>query len=272
MALNGLYKSSKNIIEGVLRDTGIQEQINWEDCVSWIYEALGLIGSPFQYVNKVTGYQDNPDLDIVDFKAKLPCDLVQIKQIAVNGHPARYSSNTFHQMLDGSCCGFDIDSSGNSIDVFHDNFGNSFTPQAGLFYNQDYCCDYTFDLNHDYLTLSAKTGKVCLAYSAYPIDKEGYPEFPDDIKYELAIRKYLTMKMDYITWRSDPDSRGKQSLYEHSEIEWLWYVGSAGNSAKMPDLSRMESFKNQVLRLIPKTNEFSTFFKHLGTREHKRIH
>jgi hypothetical protein len=292
MALNGKYISLKSIMEQVYADNGYQFELPWIDCMQWTEEALNLIGHPRQYVKKVTGHKENPDLEIKNYRAKLPCDFHRLEQIAVNGMPAEYSSNTFHHLLSGDCC--DIDNNQNSslyyssdqmitrnwgTDVLtYDEATGSYSYQQrdlldsmNLNLQSDGTQDFllgngnysenrriTFDINNEHITLSVKEGKVCMAYLSVPTDEEGLPLIPDDTSYQLAVKKYLTMKIDYIAWR-----RGelRPDIFQHSEQEWQWYVGQAGNKAKMPSIDQLEGIKNQVLRLLPNINAHETFFR-----------
>ena len=297
MALNGKYISLKLIMEELYADNGYQYELPWVDCMMWAEEALNLIGHPRQYIRKVTGHLEHPDLDIKNYRAKLPCDFYQLEQVAVNGKAAEYSGNTFHHLLSGDCCGIDQDSSSalsyNSNQVITRNWGTdvmtyneeskSYSYQArdlqdmenlniSVDGTQEFLIEkeysesrnITFDLNNDNITLSVKEGKVCMAYLAIPLDKDGLPLIPDNVSYKLAIKKYLTMKIDYIEWR-----RGtlQQGVFQHSEKEWAWYVGQAGNKAKMPNLDQIEALKNQTLRLLPNINAHETFFKTQGSPE-----
>ncbi len=288
MALNGKYISLKAIMEQVYADNGYQFELPWVDCIMWAEEALNLIGHPRQYIKKITGHKENPNLDIKDYRAQLPCDFYQLEQVAVNGMPAEYSGNTFHHLMDGACCGLEgystlashiteqnygslvktTDESGSSVYVERDDtlynteggvMSFDLTMNAETTYNP-----VTFDLNNNHITLSVKEGEVCMAYLAIPTDEEGLPLIPEDTSYQLAIKKYLSMKIDYIAWR-----RGelRSDIFEHSQQEWAWYVGQAGNKAKMPSIDQMEGIKNQVMRLLPKINHHETFFRSLGSPE-----
>ena len=290
MALNGKYISLKAIMEQVYADNGYQFELPWIDCMQWAEEALNLIGHPRQYIRKVTGHKDNPDLDIKDYRAHLPCDFYQLEQVAVNGMAAEYSGDTFHHLLAGDCCGITDDSTsslyyGNDHTITR-NWGTdvltfdadtqSYSYQArdlldmqNLNLQSDGTQEFllsdgvqegrriTFDLNNNHITLSVKEGKVCIAYLAIPTDDEGLPLIPDDTSYQLAIKKYLTMKIDYIAWRK---GELRSDIFQHSEQEWQWYVGQAGNKAKMPNIDQMEGIKNQVMRLLPNINAHETFF------------
>ncbi len=291
MALNGKYISLKAIMEQVYADNGYQFELPWVDCMQWTEEALNLIGHPRQYIKKVTGHKDNPDLDIKDYRAHLPCDFYQLEQLAVNGMAAEYSGDTFHYLLGGDCCGIDESSASslyyNSSQIITRNWGTdvltydeetkSYSYQArdleqmeNMNLQSDGTQEFylgneglaegrriTFDINNNHLTLSVKEGRVCMAYLAIPTDDDGLPLIPEDTSYQLAIKKYLTMKIDYIAWRK---GELRSDIFQHSQQEWQWYVGQAGNKAKMPSIDQLEGIKNQVMRLLPNINAHETFF------------
>tara|TARA_Y100000004_G_scaffold195443_1_gene262466 strand:- start:6422 stop:7321 length:900 start_codon:yes stop_codon:yes gene_type:complete len=292
MALNGKYISLKAIMEQVYADNGYQFELPWIDCMLWTEEALNLIGHPRQYIRKVTGHKEHPNLDIKNYRAELPCDFHSLEQVAVNGRPAEYSGNTFHHLLDGACCGVegyntlsadvkernwgtivkvtDTDGSARYEQRDEEEMDNLNIDYSGMmtFDMTDYdtTSDHpiTFDLNNNNITLSVKEGQVCMAYLAIPTDEEGLPLIPEDTSYQLAIKKYLTMKIDYIAWR-----RGelRSDIFQHSEQEWQWYVGQAGNKAKMPNIDQLEFIKNQTMRLLPNVNSHETFFRTQGSPE-----
>jgi len=272
MALNGKYVSLKSIISELYGDVGFQEDVNYEDMIRWAVDALNLIGHPLQYKRVVTGFGAIPNLDIKDYKAPLPKNIHKIEQIAVNGQAARYSSNTFHHMLGGECCpvsGDSFVSNGPVSEGFYiDGFGNEF---ASGFFNTISSGGVTYDVNDNCLTLSVKEGKVCIAYLEFPFDGEGFPMIPEDVSYVEAVKKYITMKYDYLGWRKQPAGRGKRELYKDSQQEWEWYVGQAGATAKMPSTDQMESLKNSLVRTFKSFNQHQGFFKGLGEQQRRRI-
>ena len=296
MALNGKYISLNAIMEQVYADNGYQFELPWVDCMQWAEEALNLIGHPRQYIRKVTGHMEHPNLDIKNYRAELPCDFYSLEQIAVNGLPAEYSGNTFHHLMDGACCGIECYTTlandvkerywGELVKVTEDvnedgtsNYGASYyverndtlsnTEEGLMSFDMTTTVDsnfnpITFDINNNNITLSVKEGKVCMAYLAIPTDINGLPLIPEDTSYQLAVKKYLTMKIDYIAWR-----RGElqQAIFQHSEQEWQWYVGQAGNKAKMPNIDQIEAIKNQTMLMLPQVNHHETFFRGLGSPE-----
>lgn len=251
------YRSIYEVIEKVYRDSGFSEEISLEDMVVWASEALDFIGAKQQYISKVTGDLDNPDLDITDYKAKLPCDFHKLSQIAVNGEPAEYVGNTFHHLKGGDCCTTNgIDESG-TVTSWNDNFGNTFSSILGNSDTSD-LQGYTYDINNNYITLNVETGKVCISYIAVPTDENGYPMIPDDEAYIKAVSRYIIMMHDYILWRT---GKITSEIFKHSEREWFWCVGQARAAGLKPNLDMMENLKGQFVKLIPGIKHHGTFFK-----------
>lgn len=265
----GQYISIKSIIEDFYGDTESSDLINYENFIRWGVEALNKIGHPMQYRRRVTGTEDNPDLLVTNYKAQLPCNIHKIEQISVNGKPARYTTNSFHHLLSGECCGQSISyPSGYSEGFYIDGFGNEFN--AGRFpYSSN--CEITYDVNADCLTLSVKEGYVCIAYLEFPVDEEGFPLIPDEESYREAVVNYFKFKTDYITWRKNPSSQAHKALYEDSKTEWLWYVGQASNKSKLHSVDQLESIKNMLLRTYQTYNGHAGGFSNVSNQQRRRI-
>jgi hypothetical protein len=268
MSLSGRNISLKQVIWETYRDSGIQDQLNWSDITEWATDALQLIDYPDQWQKKVTGHKSNPDLDITNYRAQIPCDLVHLVAVAVDGYAAIPANNSFHQLLDGKCCGVDDFGSLLTDGTFVDNFGNTFLTTFGTKYGS---APLTYELNNNWITLSVPIGKVCLAYLAFPTDCDGFPMIPDDVSYREAVKRFLMMKIDYLKWRQNPSDSGFKALYEHSEQQWNWYCGQAMNKAKLPDYGRMENIKNMLLKLKPNVKAFNNFFTSVGVQESRKL-
>lgn len=250
------YISIYEILEKLFRDTDYAEDVNWEDCIVWCAEALDKIGAHQQYIRKVTGDLENPCLNVTDFKAKLPCDFHRLEQIAVNGYAARYAGNTFHHILDGCMC---TTQQNDTVDesLFTDAWGNTFSNLSGgnvAGLRQP----YTFDINDNYITLNVEEATVCIAYQAMPLDENGFPMIPDNEIYKEAIVAYLTFKLDRKLWRV---GKITDKVFQHSEREWLWYVGAALAEGRRPNLDKMEQIKKQFVKLLPSIDQSRVFYK-----------
>ena len=267
MSLNGKWISVKDLIWSTYRDLGTHDELPFSDIIEWTAEILNIVGHPDQYLRRIIGHESDPDLDFTNYRVKLPCDFHKLIQLAVDGFPAVYTGSTFHHLLDGDCCGLDLLGRQDG-DTFTDNFGNVFSTNLGP---KSRSLPLEFEINDNYITFNVKEGKLCMAYYAFPTDEEGFPLIPDDASYKQAVIKYVTMKIDYIRWRQQPDSNGLKALYEDAKKEYEWYIGQAVSKAKRPDMNKMEGLKNQMLRLRPRINYYDSFFREQKVSEVKKI-
>lgn len=267
------YTSTKEIINGFFRNTGYNEHANLGDMAYWVYESMELIGAPMQYIPKVVGHKndaeynlENPRTDsyginttISHYKVELPCDFHKLIAVSVNGVMAVPASSVFHHLMDNDCCGEVADSY--PPELFYDNFGNVYSPQSLPLNIHLATNPPSFTINDNYMTFNVKEGKVCLAYWAFPLDDEGFPLVPDDVKYKRAISSYLQYKMDYIMWRQDLLS---DKVYMKSEQDWLWNVASAASHVKTPDMNQMEAMRRQFTKMIVRNQDFRTGFANIS--------
>lgn len=277
------YTSCKETINNFFRNTAYNDLFNLGDAAYWVYEAMELIGHPLQYIPKIIGHQNgegccdgDPCYDlsgktnttsstvVEHYRVELPADFHKLMAVAVDGVMAIPAQSTFHHMLDGSCCGFNTEAL--PTDNFYDNFGNTFSPQALPLNTRIVANAPQFTINNNYMTFNIKEGKVCMAYWAFPLDCEGFPLVPDDVKYKRAISSYLQLKMDYILWRQDMLA---DKVYAKSEEDWKWNVASASSHLKMPDVSQMESLRRQLTKMVVRTEDFQTGFTSMNTRGHR---
>lgn len=275
------YTSCKETINNFFRNTAYNDLFNLGDAAYWVYEAMELIGHPLQYIPKVIGHQhsdgccdgdpcydlsgkSSPITAIEHYRVELPADFHKLMAVAVDGVMAVPSQNTFHHMLDGECCGFNSEAL--PMENFYDNFGNTFSPQALPLNTRIVANAPQFTLNSNYMTFNIKEGKVCMAYWAFPLDCEGFPLVPDDVKYKRAVASYIQLKMDYILWRQDMLT---DKVYLKSEEDWKWSVASASSHLKMPDVNQMESLRRQLTKMIVRTEDFRTGFSTMNTRGHR---
>lgn len=272
------YVSSQEIIRNVIRNNKYSSlEFSWTDGIEWAAEALDLIGAKLSYQPKLAA------ITIDNFRGELPCDLHNITQVAgltpgCVQFQMKSSTDNFHSVFTNTTC---TTSTVNSVDyvapittdedgnpAFNFNSGGSFTVNKQLVGGTNDCVEATYTVNDNFIFTSFKdTNKVLMAYDAFPIDNDGFPLVPDNIKFKKAVEAYITMRVDFILWRQgDLDEK----IYNYSEKEWLWYVGAAYTAGVSPNVDTMESIKNMTLRLIPKINRHAEGFKFLNSQE-KRI-
>jgi len=261
--------SAKEAVEKFYTDTRSQNFLTEDEVKLWTAEIFDLIKFPLQYIPKVIGHKQDPAYDFKDYKVPLPCDFVAFIPggISVNGNPVRWRSNSFHYLMDGDCC--DTQNLNSTVlDIFTDQFGNEFSPQTTLNPNTPAILqDVTFDVYGEEIQFNLKEGLACIAYYAYPLDNEGYVMIPDTAKFKRAVTDYLTWKHDYIQWRQGalPDA-----VYKESKENKLWSIASAASEIKIPDDWQMDSIKDSLVRLIPRFNSRTHFYKDLGVQEQRR--
>lgn len=270
MAIVSKYVSAKEIYERVMSRTGQQYELSVEDSQLAIAEIMDILGLQNTYHQRIVGSLNDSRYAFTNYTVPLPCDFYKLMPsgIAVNGNPVRWRTNSFHYLKDSSCCNLDVLNSG-TLDIFTDNFGNEFSPSIGTSSsNASIYGDVTFDINDDQITFNIKEGDACIAYLAYPLDKDGFLLIPDNAKYKRAVTNYLIWMNDYILWRQNAIS---DKVYQESKNESAFAIAAASSQLKMPDENQMESLKSTLIRLLPKVNSYNHFFKDLGQQESRPL-
>lgn len=260
--------SSRVCVEMFYAFTGIQSELIDDDIRLGIGEVCELIAYPLQNIQKVIGSKTDPLYAFTNYTVPLPCDFYKLipSGILVNGSPVRWRQDSFHYLMDGECC--NLDTLNNTIiDEFTDNFGNIFSPQAGTNVSSSQR-DITFDISDNRIVFNIKEGDVCLAYWSIPLDQEGYVMIPDTAKYKRAVTDYLIWRNDYILFRQGVIGR---DIYQISEQNKLWSIGSAANELKLPDVEQSEIIKSGLVRLLPAINQYNSNFKSFGNQEQRFV-
>jgi len=275
------YRKVQEIIRNVIRDNNYNDlEITYLDALEWAAESIELIGAPKAYIDDISC------ITIKDYRGVLPCNFHQMTQCSgsINGSvqfPMKGSTNTFHPVFTCDDKQLTNLSTNNSVYINSDapigtdvngnevfNFIGSNTDYTAMppstNANSIHISDATYKLNDNYMFTSFPKGRVYLAYKAFPVDQDGFPKIPDNIKFVKAVESYIRYKIDYRMWRKgDIDDK----VFKKSEQEWLWYCGSAGTSMRIPTIDQMESIKDQFLHLIPRLNLHADFFRTLNQQE-----
>ena len=207
-----IYKntSSKGIVRKIMRDLNPTGD-NWvEDAIEWIGEALEHIGASPQLVTKTCV------LDIKEYQTLLPNDLYYINQVAIHSGAEAEAIGTqmdaIREQLDNILEGendYELNRINSRLHILESQYSAS-----GQVHLLSYCstnfpknihCENCVNENavhldcyyvdNDRIKTSFHTGKVCLSYTAFPLDDECYPLVPDDISYKEAMFWYVYKKM-----------------------------------------------------------------------------
>jgi len=277
MSLSGRTVSCKEVIGELYKDRKYKYELQWADAVEWCVSAIELIGAPQSLTPRAA------KIAVSNYRAMLPCDLHYIMQAAGSTggcvpFPMRGNTNTFHavftcddQLLANLINDYSpttstvepigVDISGNPVYEIESDTNWAF-PEATTDPNTSGAMsDPTYSLSDNHIFTNFESGYVFLAYMALPVDDEGYPTIPDNRRFKEAVKTYIGYKIDYILYRSKELDK---EMYDISEREWLFYVASAGNVARVPNYDQAQSLLNQM-KLIPQRYSHNNMFKTLGS-------
>lgn len=203
--------------------------LTFEAIIQYTIDFIGTLGLPPIYLDKVV------TIDIDNYRASLPCDLVAIRQVkdSKNNISLRATTDTFH--------------------LLHEE-NESIKRQEG-----------TFKTQGNIIYTSFKKGSIDIAYRAIPVDTEGLPLIPDNSIFLKALELYI--KKEWFTILFDMN-KISPAVLQNIQQEYAWKVGQLNTEFTLPSISEMEAISNMMSQLIPRTNEFRKGFKSLGNREY----
>lgn len=277
--------SSKAVLAKIIADLDLKEdEIRITDVHEWIGEAMEKIGAVQQLEHKVANIQ------VVDYQAKLPCDLYRLNQVAFsfeNGCgwlPMRKVTNSFGVYKKCGECNpivkniFNVNTDKEAIDILNEDVNVKQTLSALV--NQ-----YTIPSNNGrliignpatfntslqystkpgYITVNVPCGWLKISYHAIITDEDSMPMIPDIPSYFEAIFWYVAMKMSYPKYLK---GQLNQNIYYDMRNSWNFYRRQAYAEAMMPTVDELKSIQNTWDRLYPENDEHCTFFEHLGDEQ-----
>ena len=171
---------------------------------------------------------------IDNFRGILPCNLIAINQV-------RLARN-------GVC-----------LRAMTDNFNGTHSEDKG---------ELSFKTQGSVIFTSFKTGDIEISYKAIPTDDEGLPLLPDNPVFLKTLELYI--KKEWFTLLFD---MGKISpaVLQNTQQEYAFKAGQCNNEFMIPSVSEMEAFTRMYNTLIPRVNEFSKSFRHMGDREYIKM-
>lgn len=222
------YTSIRRVLDGLL-DHPMLRDLTLEQAVRYTLRFIAKTGYSKLYQNKQI------TLDIHDFRAELPCDLISIIQVKDCKTRLCLRSMT-----------------------------DSFMPQE----NRP-AVELSFKTQGRVLYASFPEGTVEVAYTAIPVDEDGFPMLIDNEVYLNALELYI--KKEIFTMKFD---QGKiaAGILQNTKQEYAWAVGQLQSEMTIPSYSEMQSITNLYNTLIPRMNEFYYGFKTLGNKEIIRKH
>lgn len=219
------WVSIRTVLDRLLRHPMLQD-VTLEAVVQYTVDFIQIAGCPMQYIDK------DAEVEIKDYRSKLPCDLIQINMI---------KDCKSHHMLRSATDYFD------NNHIKHNDHD-----------------DLVFKVQGMVLVTNIKEGKVIVSYKSIPIDKDGFPLIPDHPAFLTALESYIKMKYFEVLFDLGKIQAG---IYQNTQQQYYWNVGRYQSQFTLPSISEMESITNMLNTLIPMNNQFKQGFKHLGDKE-----
>lgn len=196
----------------------------------WVEDAIEWIGDAIEEMRCHQGYSEqNKEVTIADYRAKLPCEVESLLGIARNG--MRLSRNG---------------------GINSDNLINKY-PNCSL--NRLAVCSDTYILNPNYITTpTIKDGCIVVYYEGLSVDCDGYPYIIDDAIYREALMWYVLREM------LGRGFKHQVFTYKDADIKWTQTFPRAQNRCKMPDIDGMEKFSKSWVGIIKSINRPNEFF------------
>jgi hypothetical protein len=222
------YTNVDSIIERVYKNSPPGVELNREDVVEWIWEAISKIGGVKGHYMELSAM-----LVIDEYRAKLPAYLEKVTEVS-------FVSNNVDE-IDNP----DLISKGYRLLMaealetwFQDEPMNS--PHKGTRYK----------IKNGYIYTTFEKGIVEVAYKSFPVDENLEPIVVTHVYVLEAITWYITMKC---LWRAIVRDITYKPLYEEAKAQWAFYCNSAATYRMMPDIGEGTALNNKYLRIVPNT-------------------
>lgn len=227
MTNNIKYVNIREVASRVMRHP-LMVDITLESIIQYAVDFFMIMGLPASYYDKVE------DVHIQNYRAVLPCDVMEIIQV-------RHKKSMI------------------SLRGATDSFYRS--PEDKYPHRQE----DTFKVQGNIIYTSKKEGDIEIAYRALPVDDEGFPLIPDNSIFLKTLELYI--KKEWFTILFDMGKISPGAL-QNTQQEYAFKAGQLNSEFILPSVSEMESISNMLNQLLSRNNEFRRGFKHLGDREY----
>lgn len=217
------YTSIKRVLDDLL-DHPMLRDLSLDQVVRYTIRFISLNGFPKLYQNKETV------LDIENYRAVLPCDLIAINQVK-------------------DC----------KTQICLRAMTDTFLPA-----DKRLLTELSFKTQGQLLYTSFKEGQVEVSYKAIPVDENGFPLLVDNEIYIAALEAYI--KKQVFTIKFD---QGKVTgpVLQNAKQDYALLAGQLNSEFTIPSISEMQSISNMLTHMVPRMNEFYKGFKTLGAKE-----
>ena len=275
------YTKCESVIAKIMADANMSDKnLRVTDIREWIFEAVEKIGAPVQYMQRESGVDGCPILEICDRQVPLPDDLESLNAVAYSTDckhwiPVRKDDATFHNggyVKDGLMYHYPEQPRREPLQTtLSQAISNTGTMR---FSDKDKPAQFDeepkYFLKPGWITINKSKGFIKLAYKSIATDERGYPLIPDLASYQEAIYWYVMMKLSFpkfLTGSLGGRSKYNFNTYAYLQQQWNFYRNQAYAEAMIPNESEMMTIKNEWSKLIPDWDSDMSFFISNGERE-----
>ena len=226
------YTTIQRVLDDLLEDAHM-ENLTLEQVIKYTVRFIQKHGYPKFYQDKTI------QLEIHDYRAMLPCDLVSINQIK--------------DCKTGLCM---------------KSMTDTFLPEGDSF-RHIVPCEASWKTQNTVLYTSFPEGRVEISYKFTPVDDDGFPMLIDNESYLDALEAYISMKVIRNKFRQ---SKIPAAVYQDAQQEYALAARELMSDFTTPSYSEMESLTRIWNTLIPRVHQFDRGFRHLADREIIRKH
>lgn len=209
----------EEVLSRILRHP-LMQSMDYETGIQYTVDFLQTVGYPQTYIEK------HKCLEVCDYRALLPCDLIQILQVK-DTKSERYLTSMSSSVYDKS--------------------------KNNLTYKTQGSIIYT----------SFKEGNIEVYYKAIPIDENEVPLIPDHPIFLKALELYI--KKEWFTILFDTGVIN-QGVLQNTQQEYAFKVAQCNNLFVIPSVSEMQTITNMLNNMLLSNKQFEQGFKRLGNK------
>ena len=255
MSLNTKFTHIEEILERVRREFGFEDVFS-DDVREWIWDVIGLIGSPTMLIDKIE------EIEVRNHRGELPPDVFSLTDHMVRDKQSKQvlkkSANIYFEddairaqnprvFTDGES--YEVDENGEIIEgTKYISIIAPETEEAGYFYN----------IKENYIFTNKSETVVEISYTAFPMDDRLYPLVPDDPKVIRAVVWFIGERLAFKHMLRDKLSERK---YDRIKQDYLFNVAAARTKADALDMPEVHNFKYRVLQMSKQNDAFRRGFK-----------
>jgi len=217
--------SAEEILAMVNRDYGDIDERDLYSIYEWIVEAIAKIGTEDSLIRKECL------LDVKDYRAKLPDDLVRLLYVKHSGRYVPYTERHFvhfYKSLDDSKAS---------------HLAEPYTVSPYNYQTSHYeaYSDVVYYVSNNYIHITLREGKIGIAYLALPLDERGLPtvyHLHADavvayIVYKLIARKFFKGDIPNV-------------VYREAEHRWHWLCGQVRGQTALRSADELTTIAKRV--------------------------